>query len=191
MWSFGQTSATGLSRLVDGAISHDGITRFLSDSDFGSKTLWQKVKPLVRQYEKAEGCLIFDDTIIEKPYTDENDMISWHWDHSKRKSVKGINLLNAFYYAPISSEEDLRVPVGFEIILKTVRFCDIKTRKEKRVSPTTKNELMQAMIAQAIHNQLKFSYVVADSWFASAENMRFIDNKAKFFIFDIEIASSL
>jgi len=113
-------------------------------------------------------------------------MISWHWDHSKGKSVKGINLLNAFYHAPISSDEDLRVPVGFEIILKTVRFCDIKTRKEKRVSPTTKNELMQSMITQAIHNQVKPSYVLADSWFASADNMRFIDKKAKFFIFDMK-----
>mgnify|MGYP001476658139 CR=1 FL=1 len=30
--SFGQTSATGLSRLTDGAVSHDRITRFLSES---------------------------------------------------------------------------------------------------------------------------------------------------------------
>jgi len=37
--------------------------------------------------------LIFDDTIIEKAFTDENDLISWHWDHSKHRSMKGINLL--------------------------------------------------------------------------------------------------
>ncbi len=184
--SFDQTSATGLSRLVDGAISHDSITRFLSGNDFGSKELWQKVKPMVRQYEKDEGCLIFDDTIIEKPHTDENDMMSWHWDHSKNKLVKGANLLNAFYHVPISPEEDLRIPVGFEIIQKTVRFCDLKTKKEKRASPTTKNEMMQSIIAQSIHNQLKFSYVIADSWFASAANMRFIHKKNKFFIFDMK-----
>jgi hypothetical protein len=29
--SFGQTSATGLSRLTDGAVSHDQVTRFLSE----------------------------------------------------------------------------------------------------------------------------------------------------------------
>lgn len=146
--SSGQASATGLSRLVDGAISHDSITCFLSSNDFGSRELWQKVKPMVRQHEKDEGCLIFDDTIVEKSYTDENDMISRHWDHSKKRSVKGINLLNAFYHVSISSEEDLRIPVGFEITRKTVRFCDLKTKKEKRVSPVTKNEMMQLMIAQ-------------------------------------------
>ena len=83
--SFGQTSATGLSRLVYGDISHYSISRFLSSNEFNSKVLWQKVKPLVRKHQTEDACLIFDDTILEKPYTDENDMICWHWDHSKKK----------------------------------------------------------------------------------------------------------
>jgi hypothetical protein len=185
--SFGQTSATGLSRLVDGEISHDNVSRFLSGNEFTSKTLWQKVKPLVRKHETKDACLIFDDVIVEKPYTDENEMICWHFDHSKRRTVKGINMLNSFYHTQsTNNSEPLRIPVGFELILKTVLFCEIKTKKEKRISPVTKNELMQAMIAQAIHNQLKFKYILADSWFASAANMRFIQKKKKFFIFDMQ-----
>ena len=185
--SFGQTSATGLSRLVDGEISHDGITRLLSGNAFNSKMLWQKVKPLVRKYETPEACLIFDDVIIEKPYTDENEMICWHYDHSSGKSVKGINMLNAFYHAQdVQMGQPLRIPIGFQLILKTVLFCVIKTKRAKRKSPVTKNELMQQMIAQAVHNQLKFKYVLADSWFGSADNMRFIQKKKKFFIFDMK-----
>ena len=185
--SFGQTSATGLSRLVDGDISHDSISRLLSGNEFNSKTLWQKVKPLVRKHQTEDACLIFDDTIIEKPYTDENDMICWHWDHSKRKNVKGVNMLNAFYHTQTSEmSQPLRIPVGFELILKTILFSVIKTKKQKRISPVTKNELMRIMIAQCIHNQLKFKYVLADSWFGSADNMRFIKKKKKFFIFDMK-----
>jgi hypothetical protein len=185
--SFGQTSSTGLSRLLDEAISHDKINRFLSGNEFTSKTLWQQVKPLVRKYETDVGCLIFDDIIVEKPYTDENDMICWHFDHSKGRNVKGFNILNAYYHSQSDDmEQPLRIPVGFEIILKTVLFCEIKTRKEKRKSPVTKNELLRAMILQAIHNQLKFKYVLADSWFGSSENMRFIHQKKKFFIFDMK-----
>ena len=37
--SFSQTSATGLSRLVDEAVSHDQVTRFLCSGPFGSKEL--------------------------------------------------------------------------------------------------------------------------------------------------------
>lgn len=76
--SFGPTTATGLSRLLDGEISHDNISRFLSGNEFTSKTLWQGVKPLVRQHESETACLIFDDVIMEKPHTDENEMICWH-----------------------------------------------------------------------------------------------------------------
>ncbi len=185
--SFGQTSATGLSRLVEGEISHDSVSRFLSGNDFTSKTLWQKVKPLVRKHESDDACLIFDDVIIEKPYTDENEMICWHFDHSKGRTVKGVNMLNAFYHTQSSgNDEPLRLPIGFELILKTILFCEVKTRKEKRKSPVTKNESMQQMMAQAVHNQLKFKYILADSWFASAANMRFIQKKKKFFIFDMK-----
>jgi hypothetical protein len=185
--SFGQTSATGLSRLVNGELSHDKITRFLSTNDFSSKTLWQKVKPLVRRHQTDDACLIFDDIIIEKSYTDENAMMCWHWDHCTGKMVKGVNMLNAFYHTQSAdATEPLRIPIGFEIILKTVLFCTIKTKKEKRVSPITKNELLQMMVIQAIHNQLKFKYVLADSWFGSADNMRFIEKKKKFFIFDMK-----
>ena len=73
--SFGKTTATGLSGVVDGAVSHDVITRFLSGSDFTNKSLWKIVKPLVREHESKAGCLIFDDVIVEKAYTDENDLI--------------------------------------------------------------------------------------------------------------------
>ena len=185
--SFGQTSATGLSRLVDGDISHDSVSRLLSGNEFNSKVLWQMVKPLVRKHQTDDACLIFDDIIVEKPYTDENDMICWHWDHSKKKSIKGVNMLNAFYHTQDSSmDQPLRIPVGFELILKTVLFSVIKTKKEKRISPITKNELMRTMIAQAIHNQLKFKYILADSWFGSADNMRLIQKKKKFFIFDMK-----
>jgi hypothetical protein len=27
--------------------------------------------------------LILDDSIAEKPYTDENDIICWHYDHTQ------------------------------------------------------------------------------------------------------------
>ena len=39
--SFGATTATGLSALVDGAISHGQVTRFLSAADYTGRTLWQ------------------------------------------------------------------------------------------------------------------------------------------------------
>ena len=184
--SFGQTSSTRLSYLLDHSVSHDKFSRLLSNSNFDSNFLWKSVKPLVLEHESHDACLIFDDCIIEKQYTDENDLISWHWDHSKSRNVKGINILSAFYHTQKASESEvLRIPVLLETIKKEVRFCELKTQKEKRKSSITKNELVQQMIQQSIQNGLIFKYILADSWFSSSENMRFIQTKKKFFIFDM------
>ena len=149
-----QATATGLSRLVDGTISHDGITRLLGENEFNSKDLWQSTKKLVRKYETAEGCLIFDDSIIEKRYTDESALICWHYDHCTGRNVKGVNLLTAFYYSHAANEQEaLRAPVSYELILKPRHYCDLKTKKEKRKSLVTKNELLRQMVQQSIHNQ--------------------------------------
>jgi hypothetical protein len=53
--STGPTSATGLSRLYDGAISHDQVTRLLTNSYLESKDLWNKSKPLIRAAEQGQA----------------------------------------------------------------------------------------------------------------------------------------
>jgi len=164
--SFGPTTATGLSSLLGGAISHDRVTRFLSREEFDSRQLWKLVKPTVREIERDDGVLIFDDTIAEKKWTDENEIICWHFDHSRNQAVKGVNILNCLYHAG-----DASLPVAFEIVRKTERFIDEKSGREKRKSPVTKNELMRRMLRVCCANQLKFGTVLADSWFASKENM--------------------
>jgi hypothetical protein len=185
--SQGQTSATGLSALLDGAIKHDKITQFLSGQAFSSKDLWLKVKSLVRTHQSPEACLLFDDTLIEKAYMDENELICWHWDHCEKRNVKGINLLTAFYVSASEPQtEPLRIPIAYQLVLKTILFCELATRKVKRQSPLTKNEMMQQMIEQALANQLQFRYILADTWFSSADNMRFIHQKKKQFIFDLK-----
>ena len=81
--SFGPTTATGLSQLTDGALSHDDVTRFLTSLAGDSKALWQQVKKFIRQVESPDGVVVIDDTIIEKAHTDENGLICFHYDHSK------------------------------------------------------------------------------------------------------------
>jgi len=180
--SFGQTSATGRSRLTDGAVSHDRITRFLSAPKKTGADLWYKVKPLVRPMQSSDGVLIFDDTIEEKPYTDENDIICWHWDHSQQRNVKGVNFLTALYQNARQS-----IPVRFELVAKTEHYTAPKTGKPRRRSPMTKNERFRQMLAQCVHNQIPLSYILADTWFASAENMRFIHlDLEKDFIFPLK-----
>jgi len=164
--SFGATTATGLSELLSGDVSHDQVTRHLSGQKKTSADLWQIVKPFVRKVQAATGVLIIDDSVEEKPYTDENEIVCWHYDHSKERNVKGINFVTALYQT-----KAVALPIGFHLIAKTEHYVDRKTEKEKRRSPVTKNEVALELIGQAVKNHVPFRFVLFDSWFASKDNM--------------------
>jgi len=132
MASFGQTTATGLSEILDGEISHDKITRFLSKEDYTSKELWQIVKKEVRAIEEEDG---------------------------------------------------VSLPIAFELVKKPIVFVDPKTNKQKRKSEVTKNELLREMLKTCQKNQVKWRYLLTDSWFTSSENMKCVnDDLKKYFI---------
>jgi hypothetical protein len=95
--SFGATTATRWSELRNGQVSHDRITRMWAGKKQDSAELWQWVKPQVRKVQSAERVMIIDDSIEEKPYTDENEIVCWHYDHSKDRLVKGINFMTMLY----------------------------------------------------------------------------------------------
>lgn len=179
--SFGPTTATGLSRVLP-QVSHDQITRFLSGARLGKKELWLLVKPQVRAMQSETGVLIFDDTVQEKPYSDLSELVGWHYDHTQGRCVKGVNLLSALYYS-----QDTSLPIDFELIEKTQLESDPKTGKDKWVSPRSKNEMLQLMVKGALQKQVPFAFVLADSWFACAPNMRYIKERAhKEFLFALK-----
>ncbi len=167
--SFGATTATGLSELLEGEISHDQVSRYLAGTKQTTTDLWKTVKPLVRAIQAEAGVLIIDDSIEEKPYTDENDIVCWHYDHSKDRMLKGINFLTA-----LSSSQGVQVPVGVHVVAKTEKYVDPKTQKEKRRSLVSKNTVCQEGINQAVTNLMPFRFVLFAVWFASADTMVFI-----------------
>ena len=150
-----QTTSTGLSRILANSVSHDKFTRFLSSGEFGSKELWQLVKQTVRDIETEDGIIILDDTISEKPYTDENELVCWHYDHSKGRSVKGIGLLTGL----MVGKDDLSLPVVFDLIRK-----DSIEKDGKRRSSKSKNQRMRECLEVVMKNQVKFRWVITDVW---------------------------
>lgn len=172
--SFGLTTGTGLSMLLDGAISHDRLQRFLGSPAKSGKDLWLVVKPYVRQVQRDDGVIIIDDSIAEKPYTDENEIICWHYDHTSGQTIKGINFITALYHVT-----GVSLPVNYHLVEKTERFTDQKSGKQKRRAAISKNEIYRQLLKQVLENQIPFRYVLNDVWFASAENMRFVKHDLK------------
>lgn len=178
--SFSLATATGLSNLVDGSYSHDQITRFLGKERYDQKTYWKTIKPTIREVERDDGAVLIDDTIEEKPHTDENDIVCYHYDHSQDRTVKGINIVNFVYHTTLGDGQNISLPVAFELVAKTEVVQDEKTGKYKRKSPVSKNEMVRERLKILVqHNRLKFKYVLWDSWFSAKDNMVLVKQTLK------------
>ena len=183
--STGPTSATGLSRLFGGAVSHDQVTRWLSTSYLDSEQVWAHAKPLIRRAEHQRpaeefAVLIVDDSILEKAHTDPSALICTHWDHGKGRFVKGLNFVSLLHQAG-----ELALPIAVELIEKTEAVVDAKTQKTKAKSKYTKNDYLRAMLRVA-QQQVAYRYLLADSWYASAETLNAVLSLGHAFVMALE-----
>ena len=77
--------------------------------------------------------------------TDESELVCWHFDHSKDRTVKGINFLSTLY-----AVNDVVLPVAVALVTKTETVIDKKTGKEKRKSAVSKNEHSRSMLRACV-----------------------------------------
>jgi len=178
--AFGAVTSTGLSQLLDSAVSHDRISRMLSRREFTQQDYWRAIKGIVRRVESPQGVIKVDDTIEEKPHSTENEIICWHYDHSKDRNIKGINIINFVYQPHPSNQTSFSLPVAFEIVEKTEQFFDLKSGKVKRRNSKGKNEIARIRL-RILHqlNKVKFQTVLWDSWYSSKENFEFVHLELK------------
>ena len=98
-----------------------------------------------------------------------------------------MHLINYVY-----SIGDVSLPVGCDVIRKPIKFCEVKSKKEKRKATVTKNELTRNQLKICQRNQLKYKYVLTDSWFSAKENMSFIRHDVnKHFVMAIKSNSTV
>jgi|TARA_B110000196_G_C20839027_1_gene517391 hypothetical protein len=77
--------------------------------------------------KSSKACvLIFDDSIAAKPYSDENEIVCYHWDHAKKSHIKGINFLSCLF-----EKDGVRLPIAAEIIEKKRIFHLSKNSKSQ------------------------------------------------------------
>lgn len=151
---------------------------------FNNQELWLQVKNDIRSCEKVESAvLIVDDTLIEKPYSEENDIVCYHHDHCTGQSIKGINLLNGGLYY---NNQDIYIPVFAEIISKTIKYID-KDGKPKRKAEINKNDLFRNNFNQLMKNHVKIEYTLFDIslfdiWYGSVDNLNLIHSHKQHYI---------
>jgi Transposase DDE domain len=164
-------------QLIEGVEQKKGCVK--DHIAFDNQELWKQIKTDVRSCECVESAvLIVDDTLIEKPYSEENDIICYHHDHCTGQNIKGINLLNGGLYY---NNQDLYIPIFAEIISKTIKYTD-KDGKEKRKAEVNKNELFRNNFNQLMKNHVKIDYTLFDIWYGSVDNLNLIHSHKQHYV---------
>jgi hypothetical protein len=174
-----------LSKIVNNAHSHDSITRMLAQAELEQKEFWRLIKPSIRQIEQEDGVICIDDTIENKPHSDENELICWHFDHTKGTSVKGINIVT-FTYNVADGDSVLKTPVAWELVKKD-KFVTITEkidhkfveREVRRSSVSKIAQVKERLRSLTFQNHLKWKYATFDSWYSSADLITYIIKNLK------------
>ena len=74
-----------------------------------------------------------DDSLQEKLWTDGNELVCWHFDHSKQRSIKGVNFMSSLLVC-----DDVSIPVGVEFVKKDLWATNAKTGKPQRKNSNNK-----------------------------------------------------
>ena len=149
----GEATATEMARcqpITPNAPSHDAFTRLLNRLEPDPGELWREVQPLL----PATGLLVFDDTVLDKPFAKHMGLVGWHWSGRHKRVVKGINLVTALW-----TDGDGLWPCDYRLV-------------DKATPEGTKNDLMRAMLAVAKSRGLAPACVCFDAWYSGLENLK-------------------
>ena len=138
-----------MSRLLGGTVSHDQVTRWLSNAYLDSEQIWAQARPLIRQVGQQReanefAVLTVDDSILEKAHTDPSAQPRTHWDHHQGRFVKGLNFGSLLYQAGA-----LALFIAVELIEKTKAAWGTRAQGAKAESKYTKNGYLEGMLRVA------------------------------------------
>jgi hypothetical protein len=149
-------------------VSHDSISDFLKKQRYTSQSVWTLASKLIRDGE--ETYLICDDSVQEKPHARAIELVSWHYSGNKHRVVQGIDIVNLVH----SSGDGEFFPIDYRI------YAPDHSNK-------TKNDHFLEMLEDAFeHKKVRSKYVLFDSWYASADNLKYIHRKQKIFYTELK-----
>jgi len=151
-----QYSGLELSRVSPTVMSHDAVNHWLATNKLTPKMVWKHSQSMVR---KEIGYLIFDDSVLDKPYAQEIPLVKLQYSGKHHRLVKGIAVVTLLW-----TDGEKIVPVDY-------RVYD-PTRDGK-----TKNDHAQEMLKFAEKRGFSPHYVLMDSWYASVANLKAIAQK--------------
>jgi hypothetical protein len=145
-------------------ISHDKINNYLKNQKLTPNLLWENVKDLIVTHQDAY--LIFDDTVLDKRYSEEIEIVRRQYSGNEHGIVKGIGIVSCIYVNP-----------------KTHNFWVIDYRIfNPETDGLTKIDHVKNMLQSLVYSKaLPFDTVLMDTWYAVNNLMLYIDSLDKIY----------
>jgi len=144
--------------------SHDKVNRYLRGEKITPRLIWENVSKQIIATE--EGYLVFDDTVVDKGYSQAIELVRRQYSGNAHQVIKGIGVVTCIYVNP---ELDCFWLLDYRI------YDPEGDGKSKLVH-------VQEMLSHTIYQkQLLFKAVLMDTWYATKGLMRFIESVAKIY----------
>ena len=144
--------------------SHDQLNRLLREERISAGDLWRSVKNDI-DFD-ADGYLLFDDTVVAKPYAKAIQGVRRQWSGSEKRAVEGIGIVTCVYVNPQTR--------AYWII--DYRIYDID-----RDGKTKLQHLLDMLKNAHFVKRLAFRTVVIDAWYAAMSIMKAIERLGKIY----------
>ncbi|MBD2196459.1 MULTISPECIES: IS701 family transposase [Calothrix] len=145
-------------------ISHDAINYYLKREKLTPRLLWDNVKEVVEP--DTNGYIIFDDSVLDKRYSEEIEIVRRQYSGNEHGVLKGIGVVSCVYVNP-----------------NIQRFWVIDYRIfNPDVDGKTKIDHVKDMLQNLVyHKLLPFDTVLMDTWYAVHSLMLYIDSLEKIY----------
>jgi hypothetical protein len=144
------------------AFGHDMINRYLAGDKITPHLVWENVKGHVVQ--NANGYIVFDDTVVDKNYSHEIELVRRQYSGNAHGVIKGIGVVTCVYVNPATDQ--------FWII-------DYRIYDPDGDGKTKLDHVHEMLVNCVYQKRIPFYAVLMDSWYAAKDMMLFIEEKLK------------
>jgi Transposase DDE domain len=145
-------------------ISHDKINNYLKNEKLTPRLLWDNVKNVIVPDEDAY--IIFDDTVLDKRYSEEIEIVRRQYSGNEHGVVKGIGIVSCIYVNPKSQ--------NFWVI-------DYRIFNPENDGLTKIDHVKNMLQGLVYQKSLPFDTVLMDTWYAVNNLMLYIDSLDKIY----------
>jgi hypothetical protein len=149
-------SGQALAEHLEG-VSHDAVSDYLAQGKSTARQLWELVQPLLNDSEEA--CLIVDDSVQDKRYSKQIELVRRQYSGAEGGLVRGIGVVNLVHTDGVNGDY---YPIDYRIFAP-------------QADGKTKNDHFRDMLINAASNErICAKRVLFDSWYASVDNLKLV-----------------